>query len=466
VTYDAATGVADLPVDVTALERSTMRAVSVRLIPFLFLLYVVSYLDRVNISTAALQMNRDVGLDPAAYGFGAGIFFISYATAEVPSNLILARVGARLWIARIMITWGLIAAAMMFVRGPVSFAILRFLLGVAEAGFFPGIIYYLSGWFPAAARARAVARFAVAIPVSGIVGNPLSAALLGLNGVFGLAGWQWLFLLEGFPAVVLGFVVLRYLTDRPEHATWLNDEQRGWLVKRLEDERTARVEAHGADVRRALSNPIVWQLGLALFLCNAFGLYTFYLWLQQIVQGFSGLDNLQVGIVSAVPSLVAAVVMVVVGANSDRTGERMLHVAALTTVAAVGFVGCALSRSPVVSVIALCVAAAGLLGVMPPFWTLPSKFLTGPAAAGGIALITSIANLAGFVGPYAVGLLKRASGDFRTGFLMLAVVPVLGVVLVLRLRRTAELRVADRTSPSPEAPSSAAPTITDAGVVQ
>jgi len=443
VTHDAMSTVADLPTSATTLERSTMRAVSVRLIPFLFLLYVVSFLDRVNVGFAALEMNRDLGLDPAVYGFGAGIFFVSYAVAEVPSNLILARVGARLWIARIMITWGLIAAAMMFVRGPISFYLLRFLLGVAEAGFFPGIIYYLSEWFPAAARARAVARFAVAIPVSGIVGGPLSGALLGLNGAFGLAGWQWLFLLEGVPAVVLGFVVLRYLTDRPEHATWLSDAQRGWLVRRLESERAGRTVAHGSEVRRALANPIVWQLGLVGFLCISFGQYALGLWLPQIVRGFSGLDNLQVGIVSAIPNLVAAVCMIVVATNSDRTGERSLHIVAMATMAAAGFVGCALSRSPVVSVIALCFAAAGLVSSHGPFWPLPSKFLTGPAAAGGIALINSIANLSGFVGPYAIGLLNRASGDFRTGFVLLAAVPLLGAALVLRLRGSAELRVAE-----------------------
>ena len=236
------------------LARATLRAVSRRLIPFLFLLYVVSFLDRVNVGFAALEMNSDLGLSPAVYGFGAGIFFFGYALLEVPSNLILAHVGARRWIARIMITWGIIAAGMMFVRGPVSFYVLRFMLGIAEAGFFPGIIFYLSEWFPADARARAVARFMTAIPVSAVIGGPISGALLGLSGRLGLAGWQWLFLLEGLPAVLLGVAVLRYLPDRPDDAAWLAPEQRRWLIERLGNERDACIERHGLTVIRALSS--------------------------------------------------------------------------------------------------------------------------------------------------------------------------------------------------------------------
>jgi ACS family tartrate transporter-like MFS transporter len=262
-------------------ERTALAKVTRRLVPFLFLLYLVCFLDRVNIGFAALQMNRDLGFGPAVYGFGAGVFFLGYVLFEVPSNLILARMGARVWIARIMITWGLVAAAMVFVRGPLSLYGLRFLLGAAEAGFFPGIIYYLSGWFPAAERARAVARFMVAIPLSGVLGGPLSGALLGLNGHLGLAGWQWLFLLEGLPAMVLGLVVLGCLTDRPEEAAWLTPAERAWLSAHLSRESEHCERHHGLSVLPALSNRAVWQLGLLLLLCNAFGVYVLGLWLPQ-----------------------------------------------------------------------------------------------------------------------------------------------------------------------------------------
>jgi ACS family tartrate transporter-like MFS transporter len=416
-----------------------MLAVSRRLIPFLFVLYVVCFLDRVNVGFASLQMNRDLGLSPAVYGFGAGIFFIGYSSFEIPSNLILARMGARRWIARIMITWGLIAAGMMFVRGPLSFYVLRFLLGVAEAGFFPGMIFYLSHWFPANARARAIARFMTAIPVSGIIGGPISGALLGLNGRLGLAGWQWLFLVEGLPAVLLGFAVLRFLPDRPEGVAWLGPEQREWLVRRLAAERDGCVRKHGFGVIRALSSGVVWQLGLLGSLCCAFGLYGLGLWLPQIVRGLSALSNLQIGFVSAVPNLFAAIAMVLFAAHSDRTGDRCRHVMAAAAVAAAGFLGCALLKSPVFGVMFLSFAAAGVLSAEGPLWSLPSKFLTGAAAAGGIALINSLGNLSGFVGPYAIGLLNNASGDFRGGLLLLAFMPLAGIVLALRLRHAAVL---------------------------
>ena len=422
------------------LALGTLRVVSRRLIPFLFLLYIVSFLDRVNVGFAALEMNSDLGLSPAVYGFGAGIFFIGYALLEVPSNLILARVGARRWIARIMITWGIIAAAMMFVRGPVSFYVLRFLLGIAEAGFFPGIIFYLSEWFPAEARARAVARFMTAIPASAVIGGPVSGALLGLSGRLGLAGWQWLFLLEGIPAILLGVAVWRYLPDRPDDAAWLPPEQRRWLVDRLRTERDTCEERHGLSVIRALSTGVVWQMGLLVFLTISFGQYALALWLPQIVRGFSGLTNLQVGFVSAIPNLVAVIAMVIVAAHSDRTGERCLHIAVASAVAVSGFVGCALVQSPVLAVMFLSLAAAGTLSAHGPFWPLPSKFLSGAAAAGGIALINSLANLSGFAGPYAIGLLSGSSGNFRSGLLLLGFVTLMGMVLALRLRHAHLLR--------------------------
>jgi ACS family tartrate transporter-like MFS transporter len=416
------------------IEQTVLRAVSSRLVPFLFILYLTSFLDRVNVGFAALEMNRDLGFGPAVYGFGAGIFFIGYALFEVPSNLILARTGDRVWIARIMITWGFIAAGMMFVRGPLAFYLMRFLLGVAEAGFFPGIIYYLSLWFPETVRARMIARFVIAIPVSAVIGGPLSGALLGLQGRLGLAGWQWLFLLEGLPAVVLGIAVLLYLPDGPGDAQWLAPDQRRWLTARLAAERDYCLAQHGHSIGKALLSPIVWQLGLLAFLIFSFGQYALSLWLPQIIRGFSGLSNIEVGILVAVPNLAAMIGMLLVGANSDRVGERFWHIAAVSFAATVGLVGAAFTHSVAIAVVFLSLALVGLLSAHGPFWPLPSKFLTGAAAAGGIALINSLANLSGFVGPYTVGLLVGASGNFRTGFLVIALAPLAGTVLVLRLR--------------------------------
>jgi cyanate permease len=272
-----------------------------------------------------------------------------------------------------------------------------------------------------------------------VIGGPISGALLGLGGRLGLAGWQWLFLLEGLPAVALGFVVWRYLPDRPADAAWLTPEQRAWLAERLGRERERCNERHGSSVVRALSTGVVWQMGLLVFLSISFGQYALALWLPQIVRGFSGLSNLQVGFVSAIPNLVAVIAMVLVAAHSDRSGERCLHIAAASAAAALGFVGCALVQSPVLAVMFLSIAAAGLLSAHGPFWPLPSKFLTGAAAAGGIALINSLANLSGFVGPYAIGLLNGASGNFRSGLLLLAFVPLAGMALALHLRRAAVL---------------------------
>jgi ACS family tartrate transporter-like MFS transporter len=432
-----------------ALEQTTLARVTRRLLPFLFLLYIVCFLDRVNLGFAALQMNHDLGFSPAVYGFGAGVFFLGYILFEVPSNLMLARVGARVWIARIMITWGLVSSAMMFVRGPLSLYGLRFLLGAAEAGFFPGIIYYLSGWFPATRRARAIARFMVAIPLSGVIGGPLSGALLSLDGRLGLAGWQWLFLLEGVPAVLLGFVVLAYLTDRPDQAAWLAPDERAWLTARLGQERDERERHHGLSVRQALANGTVWRLGVLLLLCNAFGVYVLGLWLPQIVAEFSGLSDFEVGVVSAVPNLAAAVAMVLVGAHSDRSGERLLHVAGAATAAGLGFLASAWLHSPPLVVLALSVAAAGLLSSHGPFWPLPSVFLSGSAAAGGIALIVSIANLGGFLGPYVMGLLKRSSGNFQSGLMALAVVSLAGAALAVRLRRAPVLAAPSSNAAAP-----------------
>jgi ACS family tartrate transporter-like MFS transporter len=427
------------------LGRQTLTKVAWRLLPFLLLLYVVAWIDRVNIGFAALQMNADLGFSSAVYGFGAGVFFIGYALFEVPSNLILARVGARLWIARIMITWGILSVAMMFVTGATSFYVLRFLLGVAEAGFLPGIIYYLGNWFPSAERGRAISWFMLAIPLSTVIGAPLAGFILELDGWHGLHGWQWLFLLEGVPAVVLGFVVLGFLTDSPEQATWLNPEQRAWLVERLHGEARRAHERHGVGLRAALVHPTVWMLGLILFACQC-GSYGLTLWIPQIVQGLSGFSNFAVSMISALPYVAAAIGMILIGTNSDRTGERFLHIAVPSAIGALGFIASAYFTSPLPGMIALTVAAVGDLGTRGPFWALPTRFLTGSAAAAGIGLINTAASLGGFVGPYAVGLIRQMTGSFAGGLVFLAALLLLASVAAVSLRRAPVL--ADEPEPA------------------
>lgn len=423
------------------LEERTLKKVTWRLIPFLLLLYVIAYLDRVNVGFAALQMNQDLGFSAAVYGFGAGVFFVGYALCEIPSNLVLARVGARVWIARIMVTWGAVSVAMMFVRTPESFYVLRFLLGVAEAGFFPGIIYYLSDWFPAAQRARAVSWFMTAIPLSIVIGGPLAGLFLEMNGLLGLTGWQWLFLLEGIPAVVLGIVVFFYLTDRPEQARWLSAEEKAWLIGRIRAEQMHAKERHNVGLSAALAHPMVWALG---FICFAFqaGSYGLILWVPQILKGLSGLSNLQVGLISAIPFAGAAIGMVLIGAHSDRTGERILHVAMPMLLGAIGFTATAFIGSPVPALITLTIAAIGDLGSRGPFWALPGGFLAGTASAGGIALINTIGAVGGFVGPYAVGLVKSATGEYTGGLLLLALLLLASAITTLRLRGSPVLATA------------------------
>jgi MFS transporter, ACS family, tartrate transporter len=421
----------------TAVDTACAKATR-RLIPFLLLLYVVAWLDRVNVGFAALQMNEDLGFSAAVYGFGAGIFFIGYALFEVPSNIILARVGARRWIARIMVTWGLVSVAMMFVEGPYSFYALRFVLGVAEAGFLPGVIYYLGQWFPRSARARAISWFMVGIPLSTVVGAPLAGLLLGMDGLQGLAGWQWLFLLEGLPAVLLGVVVWRSLPDRPSDARWLTPAEQQALEEHIALEQDDTTRRHGIGVGAALRHPTVWLLGLVLFACQC-GSYGLTLWIPQIVRGLSGAGDLWVGLISALPYIAAAVGMVLIGRSSDRHAERFWHVAVPSLVGAVGFAASAVLLSPVPGLIALTIAAVGDLGSRGPFWALPPRFLAGSALAAGIALINTLGSLGGFVGPYAVGLVKDATGGFTGGLLLLSGLLVASAAATLWLRRAAAL---------------------------
>jgi ACS family tartrate transporter-like MFS transporter len=418
----------------------TLRKISRRLIPFLFVLYIVAWLDRVNVGFAALQMNADLGFSSAAFGFGSGVFFLGYCLFEVPSNIILDRVGARLWIARIMVTWGLISVAMMFVRAPTTFYILRFLLGVAEAGFFPGVIYYLGLWYPGAHRARAIAGFMAAIPVTGLIGGPLSGGFLSLDGLYGLEGWQWLFLCEGLPAILLGAVVLVYLPDRPQLARWLTREEKGWLVGKLEAERSACASAYSIGTLAALTNGTVWQLGIVFLLANI-GFYGYSFWSPLIIKSLTGATDVGVGFITAGISAAAIVGMRLNSAHSDRGDERPIHAAVPLVVAGVGFLGCVLLHDPVLAILALALVPIGVCAAYGPFWSMPSRFLTGTAAAAGIALVNTIVNVGGFVGPTLIGVLKDRTGTHDQAFLLLAAFSIAASLLAFHLRRAAALRI-------------------------
>ncbi|HUO04975.1 MAG TPA: MFS transporter [Candidatus Binataceae bacterium] len=410
-----------------------------KLIPFLFALYVVAYLDRINVGFAALQMNRELGLSESAFGLGAGLFFIGYALFEIPSNLILALVGARIWIARIMLTWGVAAIATSMVRGPISFFVLRFALGAAEAGFFPGVILYLTYWFPAREQARAVALFMMATALAGIVAGPISGAILGMHGLAGISGWQWLFVLEGVPAIALGVAVWLYLPDSPASATWLSEGQREALAAILKTESETAAAHRHRTLDAVLTSPTVWILTVIYF-GIVVGLYGVSFWLPRIIQGFGHQGDFTIGLISAIPSLAAAISMITVGRSSDLSGERRWHLAASAFTGAAGLVLAAFSHSPILSLAAISIAAAGIWGTFGPFWAMPPTFLTGTAAAGGIALINSIGNLGGFAGPYVVGIVKQATNSFAGGMLAMAAALTISGVLTLAPRDTAPRR--------------------------
>jgi ACS family tartrate transporter-like MFS transporter len=418
---------------VDPVAQSALRKVRWRLIPFLFLLYIVAYLDRVNVGFAAIDMNRDLGFSAAVYGLGSGIFFLSYTSLEVPSNLLLTRFGVRVWIARIMFTWGVVSTAMMFVNGAVAFYVLRFLLGAAEAGFFPGIIYYLTHWFPARERGRAVGLFMTATALAGVVGAPLSSALLQLDGALGLKGWQWLFLIEGLPAVLLTPVVLAHMTERPEDAAWLTRDERDWLSREMAAEQAETSHAH-VTLREALLSPRLWLVCVP-YLCIVIAFYGVTFWLPQIVQASSGLGSATVVLLSAIPYVAATIGLVVVGTRSDRTGERRWHVAGPCLIGAAGFVLTVLGPGTLAfSLATLSIAAFGIWGTLGPFWAMPTAFLRGTAAAGGIALVNSVGNVGGFIGPIIVGWIRDATGGFTAGLLTLAGVLVLGAAIAASIQ--------------------------------
>ena len=405
-------------------EEGVIAALTWRLVPFLFLLYVVAYLDRINVGFAALEMQKQLGFNDAVYGLGAGMFFAGYFVFQLPSNLLLERVGARRWIAGLMVAWGLISSAMLLVTTARSFYALRFLLGSAEAGFFPGVIVYLKRWFPAGARARTVARFMTASPLSGVIGGPISGALLGLHGRAGLAGWQWLFLMEGIPAIALGATVLFFLTERPEEASWLPAEGRTWLLETLARERQSGTHGSMAGRFAAFHSRQIWLLVLVYFGMST-GVYGINLWLPNLIKSVTGASNLRIGLLSTIPYVAAAIGMVAVGLHSDRTGERRWHVAASGFAAALALWVAAVTHSAWPAILALSLAEMGVQSMMGPFWAMPTALLSSAAAAVGIAIINSVGNLGGFFGPYVIGLVRRYTGEFAGGLV------VVGMTLVL-----------------------------------
>jgi MFS transporter, ACS family, tartrate transporter len=420
--------------DGRSLEIQTMRRVSWRLMPLLTFAYLLCYIDRVNVGFAALQMNKAVGIDPKTYGLGAGIFFLGYFILEVPSNLALERFGARTWIARIMLTWGLVSIAFALIAGPTSFLVLRFLLGAAEAGFFPGVILYLTYWYPAEYRAKVVGVFMVAIPVAGLIGSPISGAILGMDGVLGLGGWQWIFILEGIPTILLGLLAFIWLTDRPEHAAWLTEDHRRWLVAKLEGERHRAPRVEHMSVWRVLTNKYV--LLMALVYAGAAGASTsLALWMPQLVKAF-GLTNFQTGLANAVPFGISAVCMILWGRSSDKSGERVWHNALPLAWMVLAMLGTFYVTDNLWATMALLtLIAAGTYASKGPFWALSSEWLGATTAAAGLAQINALGNLSGFFFNYMIGWIKDETGSFALALMPIAAVAAVGTACVLTLGR-------------------------------
>jgi ACS family tartrate transporter-like MFS transporter len=418
------------------IEQRTVAKVSWRLLPLIVVIYFVAYMDRTNVGFAAISMNKDLGFSAYVYGWGAGIFFLGYFLFEVPSNVILEKTGARVWIARIMITWGLVAAAMAWTAGPVSFLVLRFLLGVAEAGFFPGMILYFTYWFPSKYRARVIGALFLAVPGSNAVTATVSGAILQLDGVLGLKGWQWLFMLEAVPAVLLAFAVLALMTDRPAKAAWLAPDERDWLEQTLAAERRAITRQHSElTLWQALTEPRVLALS-AIYFTVVTATYGITFFMPLIIKAL-GQSDFVTGLVTAIPYTIGTVGMILWSFSSDRRNERRMHFAVACVVATIGLIGAGMFNGTWLAVGAMSVAAVGLYGSKPAFWPLPSTFLSGTAAAGGIALINSIGNLGGFVGPYAVGWIKDSTGSYEAGLYFLAACALASAIIAfLTLRHT------------------------------
>ena len=418
----------------TSIEKRTIKKVGLRLIPLMLVCYLVNYLDRINVGFAALHMNEDVGITATVFGWGAGLFFISYFLCEVPSNMALHRVGARRWIARIMITWGIVSTCFAFVQGPISFMALRFLLGISEAGFFPGMVLYISYWFPQEYRGRLTALFMTAIPLSALIGAPVSGFLLETASFWSIASWKWMFIIEGIPAIILGVVVLVYLTDRPSEAKWLTPEEKDWLISRLSVEKTG---GHLSSFKDAFKSLNVMLMGV-IHLGFAVGSYGIAIWLPQILKGH-GLSSFHIGLMSMIPYGVAIIGMIAWGALSDKRPNRSLHVAASCLLGAIGLLIAAAVPTLFGAMVGISISTLGVIAARPIFWTLPGSFLTGSAAAAGIAFINAFGNLGGFIGPYVIGLIKDQTGSFTLGIvatsLPLALSVVAALVLAKRLSR-------------------------------
>ena len=412
-----------------AFEEATYRKVAWRLIPLLLICYIIAYLDRVNVGFAKLQMLEQLGFSETVYGLGAGIFFIGYFFFEVPSNIILHKVGARMWIGRIMITWGILSAAMMFVSSPTMFYVMRFFLGVAEAGFFPGIILYLTYWYPSHRRGRMTAMFMTGIAGAGVIGGPLSGAIMKFaDGAMGWSGWQWMFLLEGLPSVLLGVIVIVMLQDRIADAKWLTAEERDLLIRNIAADGEHKEEE---SVFKVMSSGRVW-LCAAIYFSYVMGLYGVSFFLPTIIKAMGYKDPLDIGMISVIPYGVSVAVMLLVAKSADRTRERRWHVAIPGLLGAVGLaMSVVLAKDAALAIAALTLGLSGIMATLPLFWSLPTAFLAGTGAAAGIALINSLGNLSGFASPYAVGLLKDATGSTDAGVYMLACGMVVGALLTL-----------------------------------
>lgn len=416
-----------------SMEAQSYNKIAMRLIPFLVVLYVISFLDRVNVGFAKLQMASDIGLSDTAYGLGAGIFFFGYCLFEIPSNLLLQRFGARFWIARILVVWGIISMCMATVSSPAMFYLLRFLLGVAEAGFYPGIVLYLTYWFPARLRSQVTALFFLGLPVAVLAGAPISGWIMNsFAGTLQLAGWQWLFILEGFPAFAMGIVTYFYLNDGPASASWLTADEKNIVLGDIAKEELRQQSAGvGHKFSHVIKDANVWMLAFANFTLLA-GLYGVTFWLPQIVKDLGIKDLLVNGLITAVPFLISAIVMVVIGKRSDRSGERKWHTVVCAVAGACGLViSAAYSHSIFISLFGLSLAASGILASFAVMWTLPSAFFRGPAAAAGIALMATIGNLGGYVAPLLLGMVKQATQRLDSGLYMLAGLIVLGALVTL-----------------------------------
>ena len=414
------------------MESRTIAKLSRRILPILLLLYILNYLDRVNVSFAGFQMSKDLGFSPSVYGFGVGVFFFGFALFELPSNLLLVRLGARQWISRIAITWGLLSAAMAFVDNATTFHWLRFFLGLAEAGFYPGIIYYISTWYPERHRARIIGIFMLAVPFSSVFGSILSGSLLALDGVGNLAGWKWLFLMEGLPSVVMGVIAYFYLPNFDTTESFLSREERSWLDNTMDRERISRQSLKKFTVLQALLD---WRtIALTVMYFNiTIGAYVIVFWLPQIIKTL-GFTNQQVGLINSIPHICAGIAIFFYTQHSDYSGERIFHLAFACLVGAVGLAISTQMHGSIWSLIGISLAAAGIFASIPIFWAMGSSVTHGPAAAASIAIVTSLANLSGFVGPYLIGLLKEWTGSFEPGLFLISMFPLLGSVIAIVLR--------------------------------